>query len=161
MSNLSHGQVLAVIWIGGFFLLGGIAILRALLAIARGHASRCWPRTTGTIIESRVAEHVNADGQFVFFPQVRYQYVVGEQRYESVNIRFPTKSCTSRRRAEILVAKYPATTSTMVSFHSAKPAVSVLEPGLTGTAFLDAALGVGFLLSSALGCYYFFGQHPY
>jgi len=47
---------------GGFFLVGEVVMLRSLLAIARGYASQRWPQTTGTIIESRVEEHINADG---------------------------------------------------------------------------------------------------
>ena len=88
---------LAILLAGGFFLTGGVVIVRSLLVLARGYTSRKWPQVTGTIIESRVEDHINADGQVVFFPQVRYQYIVGEREYESMNIRFPSKAMKGER----------------------------------------------------------------
>ena len=156
MPAVSNSQLLVLVLVGGFFLCGGLATLRSLLAIIRGYASKHWPQTIGTIIESHVEEQVNADGQFVFFPQVRYRYVVNGTVHQSINIRFPTKGFTTRRQANILVAKYSASASIMVSYHPTKPTVSVLEPGLTGKAFMDAVFGLGFLLGSIVGCYYLF-----
>lgn len=148
-------QLAAIIaLVGGFFLIGGVVMLQSLLAIARGYASNRWPQTTGTILESRVEEHVNTAGQLLFFPQVRYRYRVGGKEYESTNIQFPTRTSASRRRAEVLVAKYLVTASVPVSYLSRKPCVSVLEPGLTANAFVDATIGLGFIFSTVVGCYY-------
>jgi hypothetical protein len=129
-------------------------MLQSLLVIARGYASKHWPQTTGTIIESRVEEHGNADGQLLFFPHVRYRYRVGEKEYESTNIRFPTRSSASRRWAQAIVAKYPVSAAVSVSYFSQKPSISVLEAGLTGNALVGVTIGLGFLLSTVVGWYY-------
>jgi hypothetical protein len=139
---------------GGFFLVGGVVIFRSLVAMARGYASQRWPQATGTIIESRVEERINADGQLLFFPHVRYWYRVGGEEYESTTIRFPTNSALSHNRAEAIVARYPVTASIRVSYLVEKPSIAVLEPGLTGNAFVGVVLGLGVLLGSVAGCYY-------
>src|SRR4029434_8331502 len=104
----------------------------------RGYASRHWPQTMATVVESRVEEQVNADGQFVFRPLVRYRYTVEGQEYESLNIRFPTKPFVSHRRAQAIVTQHPATASLLVSYCDSQPATSVVEPGPTKNAFIDA-----------------------
>jgi hypothetical protein len=123
MPTVSNSQILAIIVVGGFFLLGGVATVRSLLALTRGYASRHWPQTIGMIIESRVEERVYADGQLGFCPQVRYRYVVGDKEYESSNIRFPTKGFSSGLRATIFVAQYPVNSSIIVSYLFTKPHV--------------------------------------
>jgi hypothetical protein len=155
MPTVLDSQILAIILVEGFFLLGGIVTVRSLLAIKRGYASKRWPQTIGTIIESRVEELVNADGQLRFLPQVRYHYVVDGKEYESNSIWFPAKCFSSGLRAAILVDKYPVNSSIVVSYLLTKPKVSVLEPGLTGRAVIDAMFGLGFLLSSVVGGCYF------
>ena len=68
----------------------------------------------------------------------------------------------SRRRAVAVVSKYPISSSVLVSYLAQKASVSVLEPGLTGGAFVGFSVGLGFLLSSVVGCYYFLlVQNPY
>lgn len=125
-------------------------------SIVRGSASRRWPKTGGTIIESRVEEQVNTDGQLVFFPYVRYRYVIHGNKYESTTITFPTRAFASCPRAKAVVAKYPVNSSVLVSYLPEKSTISVLEPGLTGSAFVGFSFGLGFLLSSVVGYYYFF-----
>lgn len=156
MPNVSDSQILAIALAGGFFLLGGVVILQSLSAIARGAASRRWPKAGGTIVESRVEEQVNADGQLVFSPQVRYRYIVQGNEYELTTITFPTRAFTSCRWAKAVVAKYPVNSSVLVAYLPEKSTISVLEPGLTGSAFVGFSFGLGFLLSSVVGCYYFF-----
>jgi len=109
-------QVAVVVLMGGFFFLGSMVIGQTFMALIQGYTSKRWPKTIGTIIESRVEEQVNADGQFLFFPQVRYRYMVQGHTYESATIRFPTQASPSRRRAETAVLKYPTATSVPVAY---------------------------------------------
>ena len=156
MPNVSDSQLWAIALVGGCFLLGSIVFLPSLLAIPRGSASRRWPKVNGTIVESRVEEQVNADGQFVFFPQVRYRYTIQGNAYEATTITFPTRPLVSSRRADAVVAKYPVNSSVLVAYLPEKSTISVLEPGLTASAFVGFSFGLSFLLSSVVGCYYFF-----
>src|SRR5262245_4295930 len=116
MSHISDPQVLAIGLVSGFFLIGGFVTLQSLSVIIQGYASRHWPQTTAIIVESRVEEKVNADGQFVFIPQVRYRYTVEGQEYESLNVRFPTRPFASYRRTHAIVSRYPAAASLRISY---------------------------------------------
>jgi len=159
MPPVSDPQVLAIALASGFFLIGGVVTLQSLAEIMRGYASRHWPQTMATVVESRVEEQVNADGQFVFLPLVRYRYTVEGQEYESLNIRFPTKPFVSHRRAQAVVTQHPAAASLRVSYCASQPTTSVVEPGPTKNAFIDARLGISFLLSSGVSCYYLLFVH--
>ena len=68
---------------------------------------------------------------------------------------FPTRPFVSCRRAKAVVAKYPAKSSVLVAYLPEKSTISVLEPGLTASTFVGLSFGLGFLLSSVVGCYYF------
>lgn len=85
-----------------------------------------------------------------------------QPKYESTNIQFPTRSSASRGRAEAIVAKYPVSASILVSYLSRKPCVAVLESGLTANAFVGVTIGLGFILSIVVGCYYvLLARKPY
>ncbi len=160
MVGVTDELVLGFVLTGGFSLLGSIVLIQSLFAILRGHLSKYWPQTKATVIESKLEEQLHAEGLWLFFPRIRYRYVVQGREYESTVITFPTWASASRRRIETTLNKYPVSGTVLASYLPNKPTVSVLEPGLNTSVFIGVSIGFVFLLSGFFGCYFLLLHTP-
>jgi hypothetical protein len=121
-----------------FFYCGVAAVILVLFSVwgvvqlydaARSYS---WPHVTGRIISS-VAQSKLMRGRYGEFisnwPDVRYEYVVGDRRFVGDRIMFIhlgfSKSTTQR-----LVDAYPVNKVVAVYFDPRNPGSAVLEPGI-------------------------------
>ena len=134
-------QVLASV-IGAFLI--GVAVRNIL----GGAATRRWPQVPGRILRSFVLVHKDDDGGESFVPQVEFEYLVEGMTHRGMRLQYGRIGSGSRRRAERVLAPYPAGASVRVFFDPRKPTDAVLVPGaapgnaaiaLAGAVFLACA----------------------
>ena len=110
----------------------------------RGLRSLEWPQTTGTVRASGLVEiAVPTDHglSVVNYPEVRYEYEVGEIKYSSVQIKFGLGSCMKYLKI------YLVGFEVLVCYDPDKPKISVLEPGWSTVDIFTIMIGL--ILSSS------------
>ncbi|GAP12005.1 hypothetical protein BECAL_03205 [Bellilinea caldifistulae] len=134
---------------GGLFLLfAGIGvwlILRYQKNKEKARQSLDWPKTTGRIIESRIAEHESEDedgiSTYTYSPVVRFEYQVAGITYTGDRMGIgPSVAISNRRKVEERIAYYPAGKNVPVFYNPQNPSEAVLEAGKTGKAELVAGI---------------------
>jgi hypothetical protein len=121
------------------FMLGGLALVGLGVAVVvstlgdtiEGLLSRSWPKTQGTVVQSRVEEWLSNKGSRSFTLVANYRYEVAGKRYESSNIQFCRQlHAGDRARGEEELAKIaPAGKPCVVYYDPSDPARSCLVPG--------------------------------
>jgi hypothetical protein len=141
-------------------ILGGallIFLLMALIAAAqwrRVAAARRWPVARGTVVESRVEDYRDSDGDWIYRPVITYQYDVGGRVYTNDLLAFGARSLTrggigAERKAQASVARYPLGGNVEMHYHPERPEESVLEIR-SAVATLLVIVGVIFLFAGTL-----------
>src|SRR5438105_5034061 len=96
----------------GVFLVG-----LAFRNVARGSASRGWPRTEGRVVRSFVLVDNSDEGGEGYTPQVEYEYSVDGVTYRAMRLQFGRTGSWSRERAERVIAPYTAGSGVPVFFN--------------------------------------------
>src|SRR5450756_1774792 len=121
-----------------FFVAGlviGIPMLLIWFFLRRqARASLRWPSVPGRIVDSRLVQTRDADGDTSTAASVTYAYAVGGAPLQGNRVSIGSGN------ARASVQKYPAGTDVRVFYDPNKPSLDVLEPGGSG---LKALLVVG------------------
>ena len=91
-----------------------------------------WPHVTGTIISSVARSKLmrGRHGEFItHWPDVQYEYVVGDRRFVSDRIMF-THRGFSKSETQSLIDAYPVNKIIAVYFDPRSPDSAVLQPGI-------------------------------
>jgi hypothetical protein len=91
-----------------------------------------WPHVSGTIISSVARSEMMTSGHgqsMTYWPEVRYEYVVGDRRMVGDRIRFIVRGMSDEETRRV-VGAYPAGSSVAVFFNPSDPASAVLEQGV-------------------------------
>jgi hypothetical protein len=133
--------LLGVIWVAGF----GYAHFRA---VGKAKAAETWPTATGQVISSEIVEEESRDregGTSTWYnPVASYSYSAGGRELTGRRLRFGNYRCASRKKAEAVLAPYPAGATPTVRYNPQNPEECVLETSKPGPLYLIMAL-VGFL----------------
>jgi Protein of unknown function (DUF3592) len=122
------------------FVLGLFGTVTAWLDWRKGIRSSSWPAVPGTIIHSHTKKvkvggssvgQSNAPKLTMYRPHIIYSYEVSGVRLEGRRIQFASEPHTRvRSEVEDRVYKFPAGSAVTVYYDPAKPAESVLKPGV-------------------------------
>ena len=157
-------SIFALLFLGGIgvvFLAIGVWLIRTFIQqIKVVLESRDWLPAPGKIIASKVSRKLersnsNDNGPseyFVYRPEIRYEYMIGEIRYVSDQITIGDV-VTSRDDDKIqeVVNKYPVNTEIRAYYKPSDPKTVVLEPGNIGETWRRLAgglvcIGVAYIL---------------
>lgn len=120
-----------VLFGGGLF----IIITAILQKTKASKAAESWLKTQGVVQSSELSVRRNRDtdgsSSTQYFPKVVYNYEVKGTNYTSNVLSFG-KANTSKKKANLAVAKYPVGTSVQVYYDPADPTKSVLETEANG-----------------------------
>ncbi len=125
-------------------LVGGLFTLWLMWQSVLAFRSRNWPTTEGTVTESDVSGHKRVE------LYVSFRYAVDGVEYTGDHIRFGDHVMSKEAMAAVRT-KYRKSAPVTVYYDPARPAVSVLEPGIHVGNFLYlvmilAALAAGVYL---------------
>ncbi|HYD25422.1 MAG TPA: DUF3592 domain-containing protein [Croceibacterium sp.] len=129
--------VLGLVWTAGF----GYAHFRAA---GKAKASESWPSAMGKVSGCEVVEEKSRDREghttTWYNPVVSYAYSVGGSEYRSERLRFGNYRCSTRQKAEAMLAPYPVGATPAVRYNPERPEESVLETRKPGPVYLVMAV---------------------
>jgi hypothetical protein len=109
-----------------------------------GHQSRSWP-TVPAIVDSSAVDSSHHSGRrghgTTYSAEIRYHYEVSGKSYSSRQVSFGDYGSNERSHAAAIMNRYKAGTPATAHYLPSDPAVAVLEPGVTWSAFLPSMLG--------------------
>jgi hypothetical protein len=126
-----------------FMIAGGTFCLWGHWEGFQAQRSASWPSVDGTVVSSKVRSKSSGSGTnrgTTYEAEVRYQYQVDGAAYENDVQRFGQISMGWKSGAQADVRRHSRGPDT-VYYDSAKPATSVLEPGLHWALCLKPAVG--------------------
>ena len=143
----------AFILASGCLLLGIAAVYFLIYETTVGYSSLKWPKTKGVIVNTWITKSYDPGsigGQFLYAPNIAYEYTVNNKPYEGETIGYPGwRSLLSYAKNKI--ASYP-TTGVDVFYDPKSPAHSCLEPGVSiSFILLMSTLSFVFLCLGAIG----------
>jgi uncharacterized protein DUF3592 len=111
-----------------------------------------WPKVDGVVVDARAVWSSSPRSGRSYWPVVHYRYAVRGRTYAGDRVSF--RATYGRAGAEDAVARYPAGSIVSISYSSAAPQRSVLEPGTWRGGPLMTVLVVVTVLASgaALTC---------
>jgi hypothetical protein len=119
------GTLAAGVILGGFSIWG----VTQLYESVRGYS---WPHVNGTVISSvsRSERMHSGKGEWIsHWPEVRYEYIVGNQRVTADRIRFIVRGMNEKETQRV-VGSYPVGKAVTVYYDPLDATASVLEPGI-------------------------------
>jgi hypothetical protein len=127
MSNILRifAAVVASVILGGFSIWG----VGLLYESVRGYT---WPHVNGTIISSVArSELMTGNGRryMSYWPEVRYEYIVGNRHVTADRIRFIVRGMNEKETQRV-VSFYPVGKAVTVYFDPRDVTAAVLEPGI-------------------------------
>lgn len=146
------GCWLVSVFLGVVFAAVGCAVVVLLGKPTRDQAlaSRSWPATEGTIIRSRL-EQSSDDGKVWFSADIGYDYRVGGEAFTGHRVWFGDDYRSSPGdEFRDAVDRYPLGSRVTVHYDPARPAQSVLEPGLTWSGSAAYFVGLGLVAVGSL-----------
>ena len=121
----------------------------------RAATARTWPTASGTVTASQVQSGTDADGSFLYWPEVRYAYSVGDREYLGGRVRATLTRTSSPDHATAVVSRYPTGSTVTVRYDPANPASALLDPDpglivpiLFGAGGLCVVIGAATLLAA-------------
>jgi hypothetical protein len=142
------------IFLGLLFLFTASALLLvAVIRIKSGRASKTWPATKGTILES-YNQHktftirlIGSNTGRKYVPYIQYKYEVNGREYQSSSIN-SAPSWWVPPGVSHRLAKYPQDKNVDVYYNPQSPEKAFLEPGVESLSFVFSLLGVIALIIS-------------
>jgi len=111
-------------------ILGGFSVwgVGQLYEAVRGYT---WPHVNGTIISSVAhSKQMTGSHRYIsYWPEVRYEYVVGNRHATGDRIRFIIRGMNERETQQV-VSSYPVGKAVTVYFDPRDVTAAVLEPGV-------------------------------
>ncbi len=121
---------------------GASLTITGLRDIFAGHASKRWPSTRARVLS--IGYHPGTRYQGDTALDIRYEYLVADQRYEANRFAF------SGRGTGVFIfdlgAKYAVGDLVPIYFDPQRPQVACLHPGAGLSNYLMLALGLAFLI---------------
>lgn len=133
-------------WEALFLAAGALLLGLAVRNLARGSASRHWPRADGRILRSFVLVDTGSGEGEGFTPQVQYEYVVEGNTYQGKRLRYGQTGSWNRKQAERTIAGYVAGAPAKVCFNPRNPKDAVLVSGTSWGNLVIALAGLVFLM---------------
>mgnify|MGYP001039386955 CR=1 FL=1 len=129
--------------------------------VIRGRASQNWPTVPGTVLYTGMEtyESTDDDGSITttYGATIQYNYAVAGQSLEGNRRTFTDVRTSSRRRAEQILAKYPQGSAISVYYDPENPTESVLETGVSWSAYALLALAAIMIVAGVAGVLGLFG----
>ncbi len=151
-TSLWVGLLIGVCFVGIFFIVGVVLIIKAIRDRKKAEASTSWPSTVGTITESTIEESYSRDEdghrETHFKPVVKYNYQVVGSTFTGDQIAFGGGSTGHYKSAQQTIANYPVGTQVTVYYNPEKPEEVVLERRAASSKTM-LIIGVVFLVVSA------------
>ena len=119
------GTLAAGVFFGGFSVWG----VAQLYESVRGYS---WPHVNGTVIASVAHSELMRGGAreyMSYWPEVRYEYIVGNRRVTADRIRFIVRGMNEKETQRV-VGSYPVGKAVTVYYDPRDTTASVLEPGI-------------------------------
>lgn len=142
----------------------GLVLLAACLALLamrmssylREAHSAGWPSVEGVVVESRLAfRQGRRPPLYVYIPEVRYRYRVGNREFTGSKIDFHTQDLWhSKQYAERKLGQYPEGKVVNVAYDPSDHSFAILEAGIAGDSLILMYLDAGFLVLFAGGFVY-------
>jgi hypothetical protein len=145
------GPLIGACFVGIFFVVGIVLIIKAVRDRKKAEASAVWPSTAGTVTESTIEETYTRDEdghrETHFKPVVRYTYQVVGSSYTGNQIAFGGGSSSNYKSAQQTIAAYPVGAQVTVYYNPEKPEEAVLERRAASSKVL-LIVGIVFLVVS-------------
>ena len=127
-----------------------------LYAIIMGMKSQQWPVTQGKILTTEVRKHIpdkRSGGvrRPTYKPYVRYEFTVGDQRYENDLIAFAQKNYFSDSDAQKALQKYPINTDVKVYYNPKSHKQAVLVVGVKPSVYIGFLFGLLITIIGLIG----------
>lgn len=109
-----------------------------------------WPNTDGVIISSEIrhkTSHSSKGGSSsTYHADIKYSYAVVTAKFTGDKVSYGDYGSSDRGHASSIVRRYPVGKKVKVYYKKDLPTEAVLEPGITGGAWLTPGIGVLFAL---------------
>ena len=131
MDNLNWiGPLIGGCFVGLFFIIGLVLILKSIRDKKKAEASSSWPSAVGTVTESKIIENVSYDEDHyrrtTYRADVHYTYNVIGTPYESKKLAFGATESSSAKSAQEVIARFPVGASVPVYYNPNDPKEAVL-----------------------------------
>lgn len=130
-----------------FFVIGLIILIVGIRGALEANASTNWQTTTGTVTHSDVVTSKSRRGGPMFGASVVYEFDLEGSRHIGDRVTVANIQTSSRARALRVVERYPVGAEVTVYCHPSDPERSLLEPGLSASAFFMPGFGLVFFLA--------------
>lgn len=127
-----------------FVAVGLYFINKGIEDIQNARQSTTWPQAPATITESEVTSSRSSKGGRSYKAKVAYEYSANGRMHSATKVFFGDGISAGPKYAHAIVARHPLGTATQAYYHPDRPALAVLEPGLTKRSFISAAFGLLF-----------------
>lgn len=155
--KLSSDQTRVVALIAGLVL-----IVFTGYSAYKSTAAQSWPRTSGTITESRTSRYMTSSSysrrtRYKRRPKLRYKYHVGGKKYENGRITFTTLNLLNLQFGDVktgfykTLEQYPKGKSIVVYYNPENPQDAVVEPKLTMSFYGLLLIAGGLTAFGAIG----------
>ncbi|MBI3854419.1 MAG: DUF3592 domain-containing protein [Planctomycetes bacterium] len=143
---------------GGVFILFGLGFSAVFLwPVVRIIEAQNWRETPCTILDSGVQSHGGGKGGPTYSIEVRYEYLVDDQRHVSTRYKFMTGSSSGYEGKAEVVRRLRPGTQTVCYVDKRNPSEAVIERGFTA----DLLFGLIPLLFVGIGAAVLFGAFVY
>jgi hypothetical protein len=148
--GIGMGTVFGLLFTG----IGLFMLVRGLVELRAGKASRNWPSVAGQVVLATVDVSVSTDDDGgtsrSYAPRVVYTYSASGQQYTSDQVVVGAKwHYPSRARAEAKLA-YQSGQQVIVCYNPDNPTQAVLEPGATRGAWGTLIIGLIFAIAGGV-----------
>lgn len=131
MDNLNWiGPLIGGCFVGIFFIIGLVLIIKSVKDKKKAEASSVWPATQGKVTGSTIEEHTSYDEDHhqrtTFRAVIHYTYSVMGTPYESNKIDFGAAAAGSYKSAQEMMARYPVDATVPVYYNPNDPKEAVL-----------------------------------
>ncbi len=136
----------------GLALIGILAIYIGIRNVLNASASTSWPSVDGKISKSDVRMQTGSSGgqdvssSGTYQADIEYDYVVDGEHLKGSRIAYGDHGTADRSYADSISSMYPEGISVTVFYKPDDHQVSLLEPGLSTSAWVPVFFGTPFLL---------------
>lgn len=138
---------------------GGIVFIIGVMNLRKARASSRWPTTEGKVISTTIlrdrssssnSSSMTSSSQYVYKPEVAFEYHVAGERYLSNTVSFGDYASSNISHAEGVIAKYSEGTEVKVYYNQEHPEEAVLDTTQGCGVWLMAIIGFFFLVLSTI-----------
>ncbi|MEW4563863.1 DUF3592 domain-containing protein [Bremerella sp. JC770] len=144
-------EIIAMLVMGGFNLIGLLIVGYGLRDIYRAWRSTAWEKTTGRLIDASIEESVRKSSKSnrrVFQVKATYEYDAGGRPLQGTNIAQSYIETSAREDHDQLLETLNSIPSLNVYYDPLRPEKCTLVPGIDGATFTVLALGVMWLAAT-------------